>query len=134
MTLPQVEAAVEDLRHAHRELLGVVDALSDAGWQRYVPYGEWTVKDMVAHVIGDMSPSGPGLIHAGVLTPAQRAAYERLRGWRKVAAAARRVDASLILPRPVMHLLAQSRHVPKDLEALAAMWRERLTAEGGRPY
>jgi len=69
MTLPQVEAAVEDLRHAHRELLGVVDSLSDAGWQRYVPYGEWTVKDMVAHVIGDMSPSGPGLIHAGVLTP-----------------------------------------------------------------
>ncbi len=69
MTLPQVEAAVEDLRHAHRELLGVVDSLSDADWERYVPYGDWTVKDMVAHAIGDMSPSGAGLIHAGVLTP-----------------------------------------------------------------
>ena len=69
MTLPQVEAAIEDLRHAHRELLGVVDALSDPDWQRFVPYGGWTVKDMVAHAIGDMSPSGPGLIHAGVLTP-----------------------------------------------------------------
>lgn len=69
MTLPQVEAAVEDLRHAHRELLGVVDSLSDADWERYVPYGEWTVKDLVAHAIGDMSPSGAGLIHAGVLTP-----------------------------------------------------------------
>lgn len=69
MSLPQAEAAVEDLRHAHRELLGVVDSLTAAGWERYVPYGEWTVKDLVAHVIGDMSPSGAGLIHAGVLTP-----------------------------------------------------------------
>jgi hypothetical protein len=34
-----------------------------------VPYGEWTVKDLVAHVIGDLSPSGPGLILAGILTP-----------------------------------------------------------------
>lgn len=69
MPLPQVEAAVEDLKHANRELLAVVDSLSDADWERYVPYGEWTVKDMVAHAIGDMSPSGPGLIAAGVLTP-----------------------------------------------------------------
>ena len=69
MSLPQVEAAVEDLRHAHRELLGVVDSLSDSDWERYVPYGDWTVKDKVAHAIGDMSPSGAGLIHAGVLTP-----------------------------------------------------------------
>jgi hypothetical protein len=69
MTLPQVEAAVEDLRHADGELLGVVDSLSAGDWERHVPYGEWTVKDMVAHAIGDMSPSGAGLIHAGVLTP-----------------------------------------------------------------
>jgi hypothetical protein len=69
MTLPLAEAAVEDLRHAHRELLGVVDSLSASDWERFVPYGEWTVKDLVAHAIGDMSPSGPGLIHAGVLTP-----------------------------------------------------------------
>jgi len=34
-----------------------------------VPYGEWTVKDLIAHAIGDMSPSGAGLILAGVLTP-----------------------------------------------------------------
>src|SRR5881628_1783524 len=69
MSLPLADAAVEDLRHAHRDLLRVVDSLSDAGWQRPVPYGEWTVKDLVAHVMGDMSPSGPGLILAGVLTP-----------------------------------------------------------------
>lgn len=69
MPLPQVEAAVEDLKNANRELLAVVDSLTDADWDRYVPYGEWTVKDLVAHAIGDMSPSGPGLIAAGVLTP-----------------------------------------------------------------
>src|SRR3972149_11207523 len=69
MTLPTAAAAAEDLRHAHRELLRVVDSLSEADWQRTVPYGQWTVKDLVAHVIGDMSPSGPGLILAGVLTP-----------------------------------------------------------------
>ena len=69
MTLPVVEAAMDDLRLAQRELLRVVDSLSDADWERYVPYGEWTVKDLVAHCIGDMSPSGIGLILAGILTP-----------------------------------------------------------------
>jgi hypothetical protein len=34
-----------------------------------VPYGEWMVKDLIAHVIGDMSPGWAGLILAGVLTP-----------------------------------------------------------------
>jgi len=69
MTLPTAQAAVDDLQHAHRELLRLVDSLSEADWERPVPYGEWTVKDLIAHVIGDMSPSGPGLILAGVLTP-----------------------------------------------------------------
>jgi hypothetical protein len=69
MTLPQAQAAVDDLVHAHRRLLHTVDSLPDGGWERYVPYGEWTVKDLVAHVIGDLSPSGPGLILAGILTP-----------------------------------------------------------------
>ncbi len=69
MTLPAALAAVVDLQHAHRELLRVVDSLKPEDWQRGVPYGEWTVKDLVSHCIGDMSPSGPGLIAAGVLTP-----------------------------------------------------------------
>jgi hypothetical protein len=69
MTLPQAQAAVDDLVHAHRKLLHAVDSLPEEGWARPVPYGEWTVKDLVAHVIGDLSPSGPGLILAGILTP-----------------------------------------------------------------
>jgi len=69
MPLPLAEAAVEDLRLAHRELLRLVDSLSNGDWARPVPYGDWTVKDLIAHLVGDMSPSGPGLILAGVLTP-----------------------------------------------------------------
>lgn len=69
MALPQALAAVVDLQHAHRELLRVVDSLKPDDWSRGVPYGGWTVRDLVSHCIGDMSPSGPGLIAAGVLTP-----------------------------------------------------------------
>ena len=69
MTLPLAQAAMDDLRLAHRDLLRVVDSLSDEDWSRPVPYGDWTVKDLIAHCIGDMSPSGVGLILAGVLTP-----------------------------------------------------------------
>jgi len=54
--LPQVQAAIRDLRQAHRQLLRLVDSLDPDDWYRYVPYGEWTVKDLVAHLVGDMSP------------------------------------------------------------------------------
>ena len=69
MPPPIAEAAVEDLTRSHRELLRLVDSLSEKDWERPVPYGEWTVKDLVAHVTGDMSPGWAGLILAGVLTP-----------------------------------------------------------------
>lgn len=67
MTLPTAQHAAVDLQHAHRELLRIVDALSPEQWGRGVPYGEWTVKDLIAHLVGDLSPSGAGLIYAGVL-------------------------------------------------------------------
>ena len=67
MTLPTAQHAVVDLQHAHRELLRVVDSLTPEQWDRGVPYGEWTIKDLIAHVVGDLSPSGAGLIYAGVL-------------------------------------------------------------------
>ena len=67
MTLPTAQHAAVDLQHAHRELLRVVDALSPEEWDRGVPYGDWTVKDLIAHLVGDLSPSGAGLIYAGVL-------------------------------------------------------------------
>jgi uncharacterized protein (TIGR03083 family) len=69
MPLPIAEAAVDDLTRSHRELLRLVDSLTESDWERPVPYGDWTVKDLIAHVIGDMSPGWAGLILAGVLTP-----------------------------------------------------------------
>jgi uncharacterized damage-inducible protein DinB len=69
MSLRAAEAAVDDLHLSHRELLRVVDSLSEADWERPVPYGEWTVKELVAHCVGDMSPGWAGLTLAGVLTP-----------------------------------------------------------------
>lgn len=67
MTLPTAQHAVVDLQQAHRELLRVIDALSPEEWDRGVPYGDWTIKDLIAHLVGDLSPSGAGLIYAGVL-------------------------------------------------------------------
>ncbi len=67
VTLPTAQHAAVDLQHAHRELLRVVDALAPEEWDRGVPYGDWTIKDLIAHLVGDLSPSGPGLIYAGVL-------------------------------------------------------------------
>src|SRR5437867_2183954 len=69
MPLPVAQAAVDDLTRSHRELLRLVDSLTESEWERPVPYGDWTVKDLIAHVIGDMSPGWAGLILAGVLTP-----------------------------------------------------------------
>ncbi|MBI1885323.1 MAG: maleylpyruvate isomerase N-terminal domain-containing protein [Chloroflexi bacterium] len=69
MALAVVTAAIRETKAAHRDLLRLVDSLSDADWSRPVPYGEWTVKDMVAHLVGDLSPGGAGLILAGILTP-----------------------------------------------------------------
>src|SRR4029450_11525775 len=69
MPLTIAAAAVEDLTRSHRELLRLVDSLSDGDWERPVPYGDWTVKDLIAHAIGGMSPGWARLILAGVLTP-----------------------------------------------------------------
>ncbi|MEZ5966297.1 MAG: HRDC domain-containing protein [Planctomycetota bacterium] len=54
------------------------------------------------------------------LSPAQRRVHERLRTWRKSAAAARRVDASLVLPRGVLEALATARPRPRDTDGLLA--------------
>lgn len=54
------------------------------------------------------------------LSPAQRRAYDRLRAWRKSAAASRRIEASLVLPRGVLEALATLRPRPRDADGLLA--------------
>lgn len=75
MTLPVAEAAIADMQEARRQFLALVDSLSPADWSRPVPYpinpsgGQWTVKDVVAHVVGDMTAGLLGLLVSGQLDP-----------------------------------------------------------------
>lgn len=69
MTLPVAEAAIADIREGRRQLLELVDSLSPADWSRPVPYGQWTIKDLLAHVIGDMTGGIVALLVSGQLDP-----------------------------------------------------------------
>src|SRR3990172_5168613 len=69
MTLAVAEAAIADAQEARRQLLELVDSLAEADWSRPVPYGEWTVKDLVAHVIGDLTGGFVGMLVSGQLDP-----------------------------------------------------------------
>ncbi|MDP2959417.1 MAG: maleylpyruvate isomerase N-terminal domain-containing protein [Longimicrobiales bacterium] len=69
MTLPVAEAAIADAQEARHQLLELVDSLAEADWSRPVPYGEWTVKDLVAHVIGDLTGGFVGMLVSGQLDP-----------------------------------------------------------------
>ena len=69
MTLPVAEAAIADTQQARRRLLDLVDSLSPADWSRPVPYGQWKIKDLVAHVIGDMTGGFIKMLVSGQLDP-----------------------------------------------------------------
>lgn len=69
MTLPVAEAAIADTEEARREFAALVDSLSPADWSRPVPYGQWTVKDVVAHVVGDLTAGLHGMLVSGQLDP-----------------------------------------------------------------
>jgi ribonuclease D len=70
-----------------------------------------------------------------LLTSAQRKVLDRLRNWRKATAAARKVDASLVLSRPLLMALATLRPLPRDRDGLLAAgvlepWRVEHYGEG----
>jgi len=69
MTMPVAEAAIADIQEARRQLLELVDSLSPADWSRPVPYGQWTIKDLLAHVIGDMTGGIVATLVSGQLDP-----------------------------------------------------------------
>ena len=75
MTLPVAEAAIADMQEARRKFIAVVNSLSPGDWSRPVPCpadpsgGPWTVKDAVAHVIGDMTAGLHGMLVSGQLDP-----------------------------------------------------------------
>lgn len=45
-----VERALFDMRQARAELLRELARLTEADWEGYVPYGVWTLKDLLAHL------------------------------------------------------------------------------------
>ena len=69
MNLPVAEAAIADTQEARRQLLELVDSLSPADWSRPVPYGQWTIKGLLAHVIGDMTGGIVAMLVSGQLDP-----------------------------------------------------------------
>ncbi len=45
-----VERALFDMQQARAGLLRELACVTDADWSRYVPFGEWTLKDLLAHL------------------------------------------------------------------------------------
>jgi uncharacterized damage-inducible protein DinB len=45
-----VERALFDMAQARAELLRELARVGEADWTRYVPYGHWTLKDLLAHL------------------------------------------------------------------------------------
>lgn len=50
MTLPAIEAAIDRLHVADRDLLRAVDSVADDAWDRPSPDARWTYRDVLAHV------------------------------------------------------------------------------------
>jgi uncharacterized protein (TIGR03083 family) len=50
MTPPEIEAAIDTLHAAHRELLAAVDSVADDAWDEPSPDAGWTYRDVLAHV------------------------------------------------------------------------------------
>jgi len=53
MTLPELEAAIDALDVAHRDLLRAVDSVADEAWDEPSPDPGWTYRDVVAHVVSN---------------------------------------------------------------------------------
>ena len=53
MTLPAIEAAIDALHVAQRDLLRAVDAVADEAWNEPSPDAGWTYRDVLAHVVSN---------------------------------------------------------------------------------
>ncbi len=47
-----IEHALFDMEQARGELLREIARVTEADWSRFVPFGHWTLKDLLAHVAG----------------------------------------------------------------------------------
>ena len=53
MTLPELEAAIDALDVAHRDLLRAVDSVADDAWDDPSSEAGWTYRDILAHVVSN---------------------------------------------------------------------------------
>ena len=110
MTLPAIEAAVDALHVAHRDLLRAVDSVPDNAWDQPSPEPGWTRRDVLAHIA-----SNELRVHArlrsifGQADNAELKAINDIDGWNQREVEARR-----------------GRSVPDLMDELAAHRRETL--------
>jgi uncharacterized protein (TIGR03083 family) len=91
MTLAAIEAAIDALHVAHRDLLRAVDAVADEAWDEPSPDPDWTYRDVLAHVV-----SNELRVHArlrsvfGRADEAELKAINDIDGWNQREVASRR--------------------------------------------
>ena len=91
MTLPAIEAAIDDIRVAHRDLLRAVDSVAEDAWDEASQDPDWTYRDVLAHVA-----SNELRVHArlrsvfGQADEAELKAINDIDGWNQRQVEARR--------------------------------------------
>lgn len=125
-----VERALFDMEQARAALLRELARVTEADWPRYVPYGDWTLKDLLAHVAafdGLWAMTTQGLLASdGVTIPvaahdteaARRRAIERGRK-RSVASLIEELHSRRRLLTGYFELL-EERHLARSLPAAPA--------------
>jgi hypothetical protein len=53
MMHPFLECCVEDLNRSRTQTLDLLNGLDDPVWQRRIPGGAWTIRDLAAHTLSD---------------------------------------------------------------------------------
>ncbi|HWQ28198.1 MAG TPA: maleylpyruvate isomerase N-terminal domain-containing protein [Dehalococcoidia bacterium] len=125
-----VERALFDMDQARAALLRELARVTEADWSRYVPYGDWTLKDLLAHLAafdGLWAMTTQGLLASdGVAIPlvahdaeaARRRAVERGRK-RSVASLFEELHSRRRLLAGYLELL-EERHLARSLPAAPA--------------
>ncbi len=91
MTPPQIEAAIDALHVAHRDLLRAVDSVADDAWDEPGPDPGWTYRDALAHVVSNELRVHVRLRSAfGQADEAELKAINDIDGWNQRQGEARR--------------------------------------------
>ena len=122
MTLHLIEAAMDRLRLAHRDLLRAVDAVADEAWDEPSPDPDWTYRDVLAHVVSNELRVHARLRHVfGRADEAELKAINDIDGWNQREVETRRGHSV----RDLVDELA--RHRQETLRLLSAFRPEHLS-------